>query len=305
MRTNYLILAAAIALSHSAFAQNSTTTTSAASDAASAPSAAAVNTSAATSAAPKQTGLLSPAIKYLGYLHGTGLTFSGARQSEVNDEQINYEQRIKFLPISNSAMDLGLEARVNSHFGDGKKMDVGNGAWRLYANFKNVLHNDVYDLSLMPRIVLPTSNKLHNQKATISPDMLAILGINPKNSRFSYTAAIEYIQYFYSDKGLGKDYSNATSVVIAPWFEADYQLTDKTQLNLSYWPSLISRRNGSKLTSAFAQDGGNEFDVGATYEISKAWQVSPFIAIETSDISSKPSALQNMQLNVAVIGRFL
>lgn len=306
MNTKYLILAASFTISYalslnSAFAQ--TTTSSAAAETVATGSA----TVATADVSKTDDNAVKPVIKYLGYLHGTGLDFSGAHQAAINgNAQLKFEHRIKFLAAIGKHFEGGLETRTNTNFGDGSRINATAGNWRLYGSFKDLLRNDVFNLTLMPRLYLPTSTGAHNSKTTVSPDMIAELGIAPKNSRFSYDLGMEWIQLYHSQGAKGGDYANADTSIAAPWAEVDYQLTDKTQLMLSYWPTWAGQAHkGAAMTSAFAQDGGNEIDVGGYYEFAKGWQVNPFVAAELSDIGNHAPVARNLQLNVAVVGKIL
>jgi hypothetical protein len=299
MNFKMIMLSAALVASQTAFAQTTTT--------ASAPAAAATNANTATVATPAaDTTGLKPVIKYLGFMHGPGMDFSGAQQAGVNgDSTLKYENRFKFLVDTNPNTEFGIEARVSTYFGKGEKLSADSGNWRLMSNFKHVYKDDIFDLTLSPRIMLPTSNKYRNQKATLSPDMIVEMTAAPKNSRFSFDSGIEYIWVFHTDGATGSDYSNADTAIVAPWLETDYQLTEKSQLMISYWPGFAAQaRNNAKLTSAFAQDGGNEIDVGGYYEIAKGWQFNPYVAIEMSDYD-KSNALKNYQANFLIIGQIL
>jgi hypothetical protein len=298
MNSKLLMLAASLALSHAAIAQTTTTVSTPA-------SATNANTAAVTTPADATTGV-KPAIKYLGYFHGPGADFSGAKQAGINgDSQLNYEQRLKLLAVVNPNMEFGVDARANTNFAKGEKANITAGSWRILSNFKNVYKDDVLNLTLSPRIMLPTSKKSHNQKVTLSPDLVAVLSAAPKNSRFSFESGLEYIWIFHTAGATGSDYSDANTAILAPWLEADYQLTEKSQLMLSYWPTFAAQaRNGAKMTSALAQDGGNEVDVGGYYEFAKGWQLNPFVAIEMSDYN-KSNALKNYQANLLIIGQIL
>ena len=306
MKTKYSMLAAAIVLSQSAFAQTSSTTTAVA------PDATATNASVATSAAPaaEQEGI-KPMIKYVGILRGPGADFANsAQKGGENDDQsridadsrdqLDYEQRVKFLASFSKNVEAGIEARINANFGKGEKTNFTSGSWRLMANFKNVYKDDVLALTLTPRAFLPTSNSQRNKKTTVSPDLIADLAIAPKNTKFSFDTGLEYIHLFHTDGANASDSAAALTSEFAPWIEADYQLTDKTQLMVSYWPVLDAyARQGRPLATS-----SNEIDVGAYYEFAKGWQVNPYVAIEPNGMKAD-ARLENVQLLVIVAGAIL
>ena len=300
MKTKTIMLAAALALSHTAYAQTTTAVTTPASTAANA------NTAVVEAPDADNAGV-KPAIRYLGIMHGVGMDFSGAQQAGINgDSALKYEQRVKFLVDTNPNTEWGVEARVNTYFGKGEKLSAESGSSRLMANFKHVYKDDVFDLTLSPRLMLPTMNKYRNQKLTLSPDMLVEMTAAPKNSRFSFDSGIEYVWLLHTDGAVGTDYTNADTAYLWPWLEVDYQLTGKTQAMISYWPGFAAQaRNGSKMTSSWNQGGGNEVDVGGYYEFAKGWQFNPYVALEMSDFTKDTGGAKNVQANFLIIGTIL
>jgi hypothetical protein len=295
MKTKSIILAAAIALSHSAFAQTSSTTVAA-------PSAATNANVATTDAASANDTSVKPLIKYVGYYLGPGLTFSGMQK---DDSTYMIEHRVSFGVKINPNLDVGIQTRSRNTFGSGTDLNMTAANFRLYGTFKNVLKDDLYNLTLLPRVILPTSNSARNTKNTLSPDLIAELAIAPKNTRFSFDMGLEYIQYFHTDGAIGSDYTNAMTAEFAPWAEVDYQLTDKTQLMVSYWPIVNAfARQGAAMTSAAAAGGSNEIDLGAYYEIAKGWQLNPYIAAEMNDMDYS-SPQKNLQLNLILSAAIL
>jgi len=293
MKSKYLVLAASFALSHTAaFAQTTTTTID--------PANTAGSSVAASSAPAAAEAYVHPEIKYISILRGPGLDFSGAQQNTFNGTpQMNYEQRVKFLAGLGKNFEAGVEARVNTNFGQGKATNFTSGNWRLTANFKNVYKDDIFNLTLNPRVFLPTSNAQRNNKTSWGPDLIADLAIAPKNTRFSFDLGAEYIQLFHGDGAVGKDYTNALTAEFAPWIELDYAVTPKTQLMISYWPVLdaFAQRSSPMSTSS------NEIDVGAYYEFVKGWQVNPYVAAEMNGVAD--NQLKNMQLNLIIVGQIL
>ena len=303
MKSKSFLLVAAFVAGHTAFAQSpSTSTTTTSVD-----PAGATTTNSATVAIPaaNSTGV-QPEIKYFAIMHGAGLDFSGAHEATINSSsQLTYEQRIKLLAATSQNVEVGVEARVMTNFGNGANTNITNGAWRLVSVFKHVYQDSFFDLTLIPRVVLPTSSLYQNQKVTPSPDMVFNIDMTPKNSRFSFYTGLEFMPLFHSAGAMGGDYMNADTLDIGAWVGTSYQLTEKTALTASYWPSwAMQGHRGASLTDAWAQDGGNEIDIGAAYEFSKGWTVNPYLATEMSGISNQ-AAIKNMQLNFNISGRFL
>ncbi len=297
MKMKFVLLTALAAMSQVAVAQTSTTTV--------APAAAgAANTNVATesTAAAKPAGV-TPVIKYVGIMRGPGLEFNAAAQApNVGGDDLNLEHRVSFLAKTSANFDFGVQARVNTKFGNGKDLYATSGTWRLLADIKHIYKDDVLDFTLTPRIMLPTSTKNRNQKLTLSPDVIADLTIAPKDSRFSFDTGVEYLHFLHTDGASGDDYTKALTAELAPWIEADFQLNSKTQLMVSYWPTFDAyARKGTPLATS-----SNEIDVGAYYEFVKGWQVNPYVATEMNAIGAEgASALQNMQFNVIVTGTVL
>ena len=296
MKSKTIMLAAAIAVSQTAFAQNSSTTVIVPE------TGAASNASVASSNLNQgEQSKIAPRIKYLGVVRGPGLEFSGAQQSAVNDSaQLNYEQRVKVLGTFGSNFEAGVEARVNTNFGKGNTLNATAGNWRLLANFKNVYKDDVFALNLIPRIYLPTSKSAHNAGTAVSPDLIANFSISPKDSKFSFDSGVEYLQFFHNDNENPATAKKALTAELDPWLEADYQLTPKTQLMIAYWPSLQAHaRQGAPLANT-----SNEIDIGANYELAKGWTLTPFVSSEPNGLDTA-SPLKNMQLMVLVSGTVL
>jgi hypothetical protein len=306
MKLTYFLATLALFTGAIAQAQTSSVTTI---DTSGAQGASSVGTSTATSAASlPDDGKVKPVIRYLGYMHGVGLDFSGAHEAGINDNsQMTYEQRVKFLLGFSKDIEAGVEVRENTNFGNGQNAGLTNGSWRIHSAFKNVLNSEVYNLTLMPRLLLPTANKYHNQKATVSPDPMIEFAITPRNSRFTIDSGVEYIYFLHTAGATGADYTNADTAIVAPWLEVDYQLTQKTQLMLSYWPELNAHaRENVPLNSNWSGGGGNEFDAGGYYEFVKGWQINPYIATEMSNIGANNSSIaKNLQFNFLLIGKVL
>ena len=156
MKSKSFLLVAAFVAGHTAFAQSpSTSTTTTSVD-----PAGATTTNSATVAIPaaNSTGV-QPEIKYFAIMHGAGLDFSGAHEATINSSsQLTYEQRIKLLAATSQNVEVGVEARVMTNFGNGANTNITNGAWRLVSVFKHVYQDSFFDLTLIPRVVLPTSS---------------------------------------------------------------------------------------------------------------------------------------------------
>ncbi|MBC7395866.1 MAG: hypothetical protein H7333_00360 [Bdellovibrionales bacterium] len=297
MKTKLVLLAASFVLNHAVLAQ--TTSTSVTTSPASAEATnAGTNISVANDSSSAASKAVRPGVKYLGIMHGPGMTFSGAHQADGSDLLV--DNRFKLLARIGANTEVGFEPRINTAFGNGHKIDAVAGAMRLFANFKHVYKDDIFDLTLTPRAVLPTRVKFHNEHGTVSPDLIASLDIAPKNSRFSFNTGSEYIQYFHTAGANAAFYNGATTAVVAPWLEVDYQMTEKSQFVVSYWPELVAQaRQGTPLHA-----DSNEIDIGANYEFVKGWVVNPYVAIEAFDMKSN-ARLDNMSANLLVVGTIL
>jgi hypothetical protein len=307
MKTKLVLLAAAFVFSQSAAFAQSTTNLVIPESTASA-GAAATNTAVNIPIPPSDDRHVKPELKYLGYMHGVGADFSGAHEAGINgNSQMNYEQRVYALIATSKKFEFGVQARVMTDFANGNTLNVQNGNWRLVANFNHVYQDDVFNLTISPRVYLPTSNAARNQKITPSPDLVAMLDVAPKNTRFSGQLGFEGIQEYHTAGAEGTDYTQAYSTIIAPWAEIDYQLTGNTQLMLSYWPEYNAQSHvNAPLTSNWNQGGGNEVDIGGYYEFVKGWQFMPFLATEMSQIGANGgSVAKNMQINFLIIGQIL
>ena len=307
MKTKLVLLAAAIALSHTAYADDSSTTVTT-----SPASAETTNANIAQDSTASDATGVRPGIKYVGIVNGPGLQFSGARQAtnkganptdSTDYSQMVVDNRPKLMAKFNANTEVGFEPRFNTFFGSGVQGDnvhVTAGNMRLFANFKHVYKDDIYDLSLTPRLFLPTGTKYRNQKTTVSPDMIADFTITPKNTRFTFDLGLEYIHLFHTDGANAKDSNAALTGIFVPWLEVDYQLSTKTQLMISYWPELVSEaRQGTPLHT-----DSNEIDIGAYYEFAKGWQVNPYIMAQPLGMDTG-SPLANLQLNLLFVGTIL
>jgi hypothetical protein len=299
MKTKLVLLTAAIAMSHTGLAlAQSSSTISAPAAASAAPAATTANTSTATSAAPSA---VRPGIKYFGQLLGPGLKFEGAQQSTGygDNDVMMIDNRPKFFARIGDNMDAGVETRFFTNF-SGEGWNVTNGSSRLFVNFKNVVKNDIVAVSLMPRIMLPTSNTSHNTQMTYSPELVANVDISPKDSRFTINTGIQVIKHLYSaDPVAAKDFGPARSITFDPWLEVDYQLNPTVQLTASYWPDWATARGDASLANKF-----QELDVGAYVEVAKGWQIMPYVGTNFNGFDSS-DALKSMQLNVALSGTIL
>lgn len=302
MKTKIVMLAAVIAMSHSAisFAQTSTTTVNTPSavgtdSAGPIPSAATTNTATTnlTSVGVK------PLIRYLGIMHGPGLEFSGSKQAANFGDSLDMEHRPKLGVKVNENLDVGTELRFVTTF-QNSKVDYRNGNSRLYANFKNVVKTDIMALGLIPRVVLPTSNTGHNQLASFSPELIVNIDLTPKDSRFSFNTGLQLIQHMYKGTpDAAKDYAGARQTTIDPWAEIDYQISPKVQAMVSYWPDFNTTRGSGTVNEAM-----HELDVGAYVEVVKGWQLNPFIAADFQGLRNS-SLDKNMQINLAISGAIL
>jgi|GEM_PF-3553004 len=298
MKSKIVMFAAAIAMSHSGLALAQSSTTSIAPP--EADPAAVANTSTATSS---ETATVRPGIKYFGQLLGQGLDFSGTEQSNGYGDKAAFtiDNRPKFFARIGNNLEAGIEARFFTNF-ESTGWNLTNNNSRLFVNFKNIYKDDVFAVSFIPRAMLAQSNKAHNQKATVSPDLILSVDAAPKNSRFSFNGGLEVIKHLYSDvptNDVKHNYLAARSLTFDPWLEVDYQLNPTVQLSASYWPDWATTRGSSHLDNDF-----QELDVGAYVEVAKGWQLMPYVGTNFNNFQAS-NALDNMQLNIALSGTVL
>lgn len=299
MKTKSVILAAAIAASQfslAAFAQSSSTQKAAKPMDISVtepglPAAAA--TSVATAPAAKS----KVGVSYLGIMNGPGLSneFEG-KTKDGEDLYLNNRPSIKYTFDENT--DAGLQARFNLKFqNDG--MDVVNDSWRVFANFKNVYKDDVLSLNITPRIFLPTKLSSHNATMLPSPEIIPVLNISPKNSRFSLSVYPQVIQWLYSDNAVAASKA-ANSLYVIGNFEGTYQLAAPTAITFGFYPEYISGKTRAMRNTS------NELDLGVSYDFAKGWSVNPYIATEFIGMGADNASIsKNMAFNVILSGAIL
>jgi len=238
-------------------------------------------------------------IGYLGIFKGPGLNSKNFSQADSNNSSAEeLENRFKFLLAPSERFDFGMEARVSASASQ-NGMQVNNGDYRLLANLRHVVKSGIVDLTLTPRIKLPTSSASQERKLLAGAELIANVDIAPKDSRLSFNTGTTFQQNFFQASGSPKN----TTTVIQPWFETDYQLTDKIGAFTSIYPELLSQ---AKMGTGLVNDS-DEINVGANWEFFKGWTATPYISIEPvgMDASSVSSAAKNMQFNLYVSGALL
>jgi hypothetical protein len=252
--------------------------------------------SASTATVQTSDGANALKIKYTGILKGPGLNSENFAQSTGDAGEV--EHRLKFLVQKGEMFDFGAEARVRTIL-DHKQFSALNGNYRLLADFKHLVKNDLVDFTLTPRLALPTAIASRQRGLIAAPELIANVDISPKNTRFSFNTGILMAQSILKSTA---DVKNTTSV-IAPWFETDYQINSRVSAMIAFYPELIAQsRSGVALNN-----DSNELDLGANIEIAKGWSASPYIGVEAFGMktSSLGDAAKNMQFNVTVSGSFL
>jgi hypothetical protein len=238
-------------------------------------------------------------INYLGILRGPGLNSKNFSQADSNSSEAEeLENRFRFLLAPSESFDFGMEARVTAAASQ-EGMDVTNGDYRFLANFRHLVKTNNLDLTLTPRLKLPTSGISQERQLLLGAELIANLDIAMNNSRFSFNTGTTLQQNFFKPSGPSQ---NVTTVV-QPWFEVDYQINDGLGAFASVYPELLSQ---AKMGAGFVNDS-DEVDVGANWEFLKGWTATPYISIEPvgMDASSMSNAAKNMQFNLYVSGALL
>ncbi len=238
-------------------------------------------------------------INYLGILRGPGLNSKNFCQADSNSSEAEeLENRFRFLLAPSESIDFGMEARVTAA-ASREGMDVTNGDYRLLANFRHLVKTNTLDLTLTPRLKLPTSSISRERELLMGAELIANLDIALQDSRFSFNTGTTLQQNFFKASGPSQ---NVTSVV-QPWFEVDYQIKDGLGAFASVYPELLSQ---AKMGAGLVNDS-DEIDVGANWEFLKGWTATPYISIEPvgMDASTMSNAARNMQFNLYLSGALL
>lgn len=291
MKTKSVMLAAAIAASQflnlAAFAQSSSATVAA-------PAAAAP---ASTSVAEAPAAKSKIAINYLGIMYGQALTNESEGRTYLGDDMyLNNRPSIKYNVTDN--LDFGLQARFNVKFQkDG--MDVVNDPWRLFSNIKNIYKDDVLQFNVLARAFLPTRIKDHNRGLLPSPELMPMLNISPKNSRFSLSVYPQLLKFLYKDDAVARS-ANAPSFIALGNFEGTYQLTGNTAITFGFYPEYVMSKQVA------LNNDSNELDLGYNWDFAKGWSLNPFVAMEFVGMGADNAAVsKNMALNVVLSGAIL
>lgn len=280
-------------LTLSVMAQTASTTSTPSSNAPALSGQSTTNTESTAAAARPRIGL-----SYLGILFGPNLSdglegqqASGAAPSASHRPNLSYR-------IGENST-LGLQARYSTSFVNQLGIQGANQDWRVYFIQSNVYQKGIFGVTLMGRAVLPTSNAAHNRKMTVSPEFMPIFGINPKNSRFSFSVTPQVIPFLYSDKAVAGQ-QKAPDVLAVFNLEGTYNLGATTQLTFAYYPEYTSTY-AARMTNT-----SNEVDLGVNWNVTKDWSVNPVIATEMNGLGVNGAALtKNMQFNMSLSGRFL
>jgi hypothetical protein len=238
-------------------------------------------------------------IGYLGILRGPGLNSKNFSQADSNSSSAEeLENRFRFLLAPSESFDFGMEARITAAASQ-EGMTVNNGDYRLLANFRHIVKTNSLDLTLTPRLKLPTSGISQERELLLGAEMIANLDIALKNSRFSFNTGTTLQQNFFKSSGPSQN----VTTVLQPWFEVDYQINDSLGGFASVYPELLSQ---AKMGAGFVNDS-DEIDVGANWEFLKGWTATPYLSIEPvgMDASSVSNAAKNMQFNLYVSGALL
>jgi len=292
------LFVATIVLQQAAFAQSSATVITPA-----APTAATADTAAAATSTAEAPKVQPINIKYLGVYEGPNFTANGTNM-HGDDTAISNRPKIQY-NFTND-VNTGLEARVGTTFTkDG--VVAANQTWRLYGTFKNVATYGILSLDLIPRVMLPTSTKNQDSTMLPSPELIATLNINPKNSRFSLDYTAQMLGYLYNNQSTARAVGfnkvtgitpGAASFIYLHAFEGSFQLGSKTQLTFGWFPEYVITKN-----LPMAQDS-NEVDLGVNFDIAKGWSLNPYIGVEPVGMDPSNPA-KSMEAAMVVTGTFL
>jgi len=238
-------------------------------------------------------------IGYLGILRGPGLNSTDFSQADSNGASAEeFENRFRFLFAPHGDFDLGLEARVTAAAAQ-TGMQFLNGDYRLVANLKHLYKSGPFDLTLTPRIKLPTSSISQDRKLIFGGELIANMDIALNNSSWSFNTGTTFQENFFQASAAA---GNVTTV-IQPWFGVDYQFRDGIGAFVAMYPELISQAG----TGIGLFNDSNEINVGANWEFLKGWTASPYISIETvgMDASTLSNSAKNMQFNLYLSGALL
>ncbi len=255
------------------------------------------NKSTALEKSPIQATAIEPEIKYTGFFYGPGLDFSGAHTAANNERGDMYlHNRPKFFVKAGDDFEAGIETRFNILFNSANTR-AANDNYRLVAIFNNVYKTDTFNIGIIPRIDLPTSNASHVAGMLPSPELIGTWAYTPKNTRFSLNGGLIFLKAFYQQVP-GSDYTKAGTFEVQPWVELDYQLTPKIAPYVAYWPDATAHGHQN---APLAMDS-DEVDLGVSFDVGKGWAILPFVAVEPYGMTSA-SPLSNMQANVIFSGK--
>jgi hypothetical protein len=274
-------------MAQGAFAQSSTTTT---------PNS---NVAQATSSASGSSDV-KLRVNYLGVVNGPGLNSENFYQNQFNSKGAPaIDNRFRFLAELQSNLQIGLEARAilaAAHLDDPMTLTAGD--FRIMANVKNIYNDGVFNFMVIPRLRLPTSDKSREKnKLFTAAELIPVLNVSPKGSRFSFNTGFTFSEYFYKDSAP----NTVATRLINPWLSTEYQINPIMTGFVSVSPEWVVTKN-----AATAMDS-DEVDIGMNIEVIKGWNVQPYIAADLfqMDTQNIGTAAQNMQFNLQISGNIL
>lgn len=263
-----------------------------AADAANAAKAAPAAAATSTADAPAASSMIHAS--YTGIFDGPGLDSEAGTTKDGDDLFVSNRLAIKADLAKN--IDAGLQVRIKTDFRkDG--VNASNEISRFFANFKKVFEYNILSVNLTPRLLLPTSDRAHNNKMTLSPELLIAMNVNPSDSRFSFSYTPQMQQLLYSDNAIATA-NRGMSFYLLHNLEANYTLGSTTQITFGYYPEYMSTK-----TAAFTNTS-NEIDLGLNWDFAKGWSINPYVATELNGLDTAAIG-KSMQANLVLSGSFL
>lgn len=282
------IFASWIGFHSSALAQNNTSATATTANTNTSTAVAADVSSSTEAAAPKLK------VGYTAVMAGPGLNMSKAKAADGSDFFISHRPKIGV--AINKNLDMGLQFRIRTTNTTVPNMGVTNENYRLYSTLKKVATYNSASLTLIPRIVLPTSNGSHNTHMAPSPELIASFDIEPKDSIFTFSIAPQIIGLLYhSNKAL----AGSTLVDFILNLESTMALNDQTKMTFGLYPEYKNFRG-----QGFAH-AGNEFDLGVSYDFAKGWSVNPYLGSDVKALTAGGNVAANTSINLTLSGSIL
>jgi hypothetical protein len=257
--------------------------------------AAAPNTSTATADAnaANANAASSPlSIQYLGIFNGPEADFAAPKLPGLkNDMFVSHRPAISY-KVSDHVI-AGVQTRFRTTFMP-TKVDVGNENFRLFGVFTHIAETDLGSLTVLPRVMLPTSNNAHNEDMLPSPELILNYGIAPKGSRFNFAVGNSFAKKLYKSDINEK----AQTLYSVANFESTYQFASSAQITFGYYPEFeVTRQRALYNTS-------HEMDLGVSVDVAKGWSVNPYISAEMNGMQSGTLGKQTA-FNLILNGTFL